>query len=107
MPSASCREYRPLKDPIVLVTWLDSGMTQTLGWVPVEDYLDGIHDEGMMTATTVGYLIHQDETHVILAQSRDEGNGNYLNGQVILQQNVLTIESLQGGAVAEYSTLVN
>ena len=83
---------------MVLVTWLDSGLASSdAEWQTTEEIVGSmrLHDESSMQVSTVGYLIHEDDEHLVVAQSYDPHNEHFLNAQMIFAPCVIAIRDLQ------------
>lgn len=83
-------------EPLVKVTWTDSGCRHGESWSTIPELVAEAENNDMKVVS-VGYLIHRDEKHVILAQSYDETHGHYVNAQQIWAPSVVTIEYLYVG----------
>jgi hypothetical protein len=69
---------------LVVVEWLDSGMAIGGEWKTSGEFIEHVHEsDNILLVTTLGYLLQEDDEHLIVAQSRDEHNDQYLNAQVI------------------------
>lgn len=80
---------------MVRVEWIDSGMARTNGWEKAEDIIEGLRrTPEFMRVVSVGLLLFQDEEQVILAQSYDAHNENFVNAHGIYRPNVISIEPL-------------
>lgn len=75
--------------PMVLVQWFDTGMHMDHGWAKVESYADELDKPELMTASTCGFLVHENDEHLLVALSWDEANENALSVQVISQLAVI------------------
>lgn len=85
-----------LESTMVKIGWLDSGMVINQGWITLQDALDKIADfPDIMHAETVGYMVHEDENVVIIAQTLDMGAGVLMNAQVIAKDSIYERKKLR------------
>lgn len=69
--------------------WLDTGMVISDGWLTLaETIARATETPDTMHAETIGYLVHEDENIVILAQTVDLGADAMMNAQVIAKDAV-------------------
>jgi len=60
--------------PIVLVMWVDSGFSFAQPWTDQDELIERARNwDGYVTTT--GYLMYEDNRCVVIAQSRDGGEG--------------------------------
>lgn len=78
----------------VRVEWIDSGMSHGRAWQPPAEYVKEAGEKDVMRCVSIGWLLHRDSTHLILAQSWDRANDNYINAQTIYAPCVLKVETL-------------
>lgn len=64
------------------VTWVDSGSIHAEGWETKENIL--LHNK-IGTVTTVGIVMHEDDTTLYIALSYDPDNKHYFGVQAILK----------------------
>jgi hypothetical protein len=79
---------------LVLVEWIDSGMALSNEWKKQTAFAEELHGNNVLLVSSVGFLIHEDDEHLILGQSRDEHNDQYLNAQVIYRPCVRSVNDL-------------
>lgn len=72
--------------------WIDSGMSRDKGWAKREAYM--ALESGAMECETVGLWLGEDDEHIVIAQTRDKQNDNWLMAQVIWKHAVLLVEWL-------------
>lgn len=88
--------------PIVLVTWIDSGMAHFAEWKTAEDYLTDVHDDpDYMRTVSVGYLMHQDAQHIMLGQTWSRSTGKFMNAETIHAPSVESVVTLVEGRRAD------
>lgn len=63
---------KPEKEPLLLVTWTDAGTVSHGDWMSREDVLEHARPE-QFTNRTVGWLIHEDKTGIVLASQIADG----------------------------------
>jgi hypothetical protein len=63
---------------VIRVTWFDSQQTGDGGWTSREDVRACV----LHPVMTVGYLIHRDETRLVLAQGI--GSGDNIQGVIVI-----------------------
>jgi hypothetical protein len=85
---------------MVRVEWIDSGMSRSNGWEEALAYVNASHKEDVLKVISVGWLLHADEEHVILAQSWDKENDTYLNGQIIWRKAMTKFDDLASSTPA-------
>lgn len=73
---------------LVMVTWIDSGLARSNGWEKPAEIIPQMGVDHM-TANTVGFLIHETDEILIVAQTEDLANGAYLNAQAIYVSNII------------------
>lgn len=81
---------------LVRVTWTDSGMARSEGWEDRSRILERMDHHDALKVATVGFLFHEDEDHLFLAQSYDKFNDQYLNAQMIWRPAISLVEELGG-----------
>ena len=81
---------------LVEVVWSDSGQSRQIGWESVISLKKMIKSKNDLSVKTIGYYVgYADyEEVIIVAQSYDEHNGNYMNAQAIFLPCVETITKL-------------
>ena len=79
---------------MVRVEWIDSGMSRSNGWEGALAFIEAAHAADALKVVSVGWLLHSDEEHVIIAQSWDKENDQYLNGQIIWRKAMTKFDDL-------------
>jgi len=93
--SPNLRLVTDVRPRLVLVEWIDSGMAIGQTWKKPDAFVEEVHENSnFLLVTTVGYLLHEDDEHLVLAQSRDQHNDQYLNAQVIYRPCVQKIRNI-------------
>jgi hypothetical protein len=97
----ACRNPDSEVNPeVVMVTWIDSGMAHYAEWLNVDDIVATIHeDPDYMRTVSVGYLIHRDDKHLVLAQTWSRSTSKYMNAETIYAPCVEDIVTLVPGKI--------
>jgi hypothetical protein len=77
-----------MKPTIMLIKWVDSGLHIDHGWDTKEKYLEGIDSECTHVITT-GFLMFEDDIHIILGQSYDPTHETWYGAQLIVKTNIV------------------
>ena len=75
------------------VQWLDSGQIIDLGWAKSAAYTAKATMESM-NVTSVGIVMHEDPDILLLAQSHDPDNGNWLGVMAIAKDSIFSRKTL-------------
>jgi hypothetical protein len=78
------REERPLER----VVWVDSGLSYASTWLDEETVIDRAK-EWNGRVTTVGHLIYEDDSCVVLGLSHDTETGNWSGAFLIYKPTIL------------------
>lgn len=87
-----------MKPRMVRVEWIDSGMSRSEGWEDAQDIVRALTEEGSFEVVTIGWLIHEDDERIIVAQSHDTFNDAYYNAHAIYRPCVRSIRDLSARA---------
>jgi hypothetical protein len=83
------------------VEWIDSGHSRSNGWEPAEAFIEAAEEPDYMVAVSVGFLLHQDDQHVILTQTFDVHNKVHMNGMTIARASIVKLEPLMSISIPE------
>lgn len=90
---------------MVRVEWIDSGMSRANGWESLEKCIEGLGLAAApvrsMEVVTVGLLMHEDDDHIVVAQSYDRHNESWFSTQVIWRPALVKMEPLLTVSIPE------
>lgn len=74
---------------VELIRWLDTGLAIAEGWKTPDWYASQAATR-RMEVLSVGFLVHEDDDVIVLAQSYDPEHNQYVNAEVIAKQGIIT-----------------
>lgn len=84
---------------MVRVTWLDPAFAR-MGWRAEDEWRQWC-SEPDETVTSIGYVVAETDTHLVICQSRDEPNHTFAEGIKIARDMIRLIEPLMMKPAAE------
>jgi hypothetical protein len=83
----------PVQFDLVTVEWMDTGARAGMTWATAEELVkEAATNDGIVV--TVGYLLHNDDQFLLLAQSHDTHFDNYLNTHQVMKSAVRKVVKL-------------